>query len=295
MEVPRVDSLHGLRTRSWPHRAGPFRALGHVFDVYLPDEAFAVPVEAGFRWMATETEAETSYHIVPLETGDVELFGLFSDGERTAHPLPRDRILGHLFWQVNHQAVESTKGRLLVHAGAVASPAGAVVMPGRMGAGKSTLTAALVQSGLAYLSDELAVIDPDTRRVEPYPRAIALDASARRLLGLDDRELAGKAGGVSKWHLDPVLLGGRLATGPADVALVVAPARAEHTAVELEPLDPAEAVVLLGEQSFNLRDLPEQGLTALAAICEAAPCYRLRSNHVTAGRDAVLELMESLG
>ena len=59
-----------------------------------------------------------------------------------------------------------------------------VIVAGNSGRGKSTLTAALVRRGLAYLSDELAIVDPATREVSAYPKALELDDAAADLLGL---------------------------------------------------------------------------------------------------------------
>ena len=45
--------------------------------------------------------------------------------------------------------------------------------------GKSTLTLALLERGLAYLSDELAPVDLPTRCVYPYARAVSLSLRHR--------------------------------------------------------------------------------------------------------------------
>lgn len=47
---------------------------------------------------------------------------------------------------------------LNMHAGVVAGPAGAILLPAPPGSGKSTLTAGLVAAGLDYFSDEVALL-----------------------------------------------------------------------------------------------------------------------------------------
>jgi len=49
-----------------------------------------------------------------------------------------------------------------------------VVIPGASGDGKSNLAWSLCHSGLEYLSDELAPINPSKMHVEPYPHALCL-------------------------------------------------------------------------------------------------------------------------
>lgn len=58
--------------------------------------------------------------------------------------------------------------RIFVHAGVVGWRGKAILLPGRSGVGKSTLTAALVRLGASFLSDEFAVLDHQGR-VYPYP------------------------------------------------------------------------------------------------------------------------------
>jgi hypothetical protein len=62
---------------------------------------------------------------------------------------------------------------VFVHAGVVAHGGGALILPGRSLAGKSTLVAALVAHGATYLSDEYAVLDDDGA-VHPYPKPLSL-------------------------------------------------------------------------------------------------------------------------
>jgi hypothetical protein len=64
-------------------------------------------------------------------------------------------------------------GRIFVHAGAVAIDGRALLVPGASFAGKTTLVAALVREGAAYLSDEFAVLD-ESGQVHPYPRPLSL-------------------------------------------------------------------------------------------------------------------------
>jgi hypothetical protein len=74
----------------------------------------------------------------------------------------------------------------VVHAGAVAGPAGAVVIRGAPGAGKSTLVAAAHRAGLNVLGDETVLVardDPDDLLAAVRDLTLLPDAS--RLLALD--------------------------------------------------------------------------------------------------------------
>src|SRR3954452_6291040 len=67
-----------------------------------------------------------------------------------------------------HVAIHAP-GKVFIHAGVVRHGGHAIVIPGHSGAGKTTLTAALVRAGASYYSDEYAVLDDDGL-VHPYPR-----------------------------------------------------------------------------------------------------------------------------
>ena len=108
--------------------------------------------------------------------------------------------------------------RLLLHAGAIAHPElGTVLVVGPSGAGKSTSTTALGQSG-TYLTDELTILDPHTRRVTAHPKPVS-----RVVHGDGDPAAASGAGFRHKRDLPLARLGlrsGTLAAAPAHVLLL---------------------------------------------------------------------------
>ena len=94
--------------------------------------------------------------------------------------------------------------RSFVHAGSVGWKGRAIVLPGHAGAGKSTLTRALVRAGASYYSDEFAVLDRKGR-VFPYP------------LPLREKTGSGPASVV----VPPQELGGSVGTRALPVGLIL--------------------------------------------------------------------------
>jgi len=76
---------------------------------------------------------------------------------------------------------------LCIHAAVLGGPSGVVALPGQSGLGKSTLAAALVRSGLAYLSDEALALDRRSGAVVRFPRPISLAPDVWPLLGIADQ------------------------------------------------------------------------------------------------------------
>lgn len=68
----------------------------------------------------------------------------------------------------------SQRGMQLTHAGAVATPDGAVLIVGGAGAGKSTTTLACLSAGLDYFGDDYCLVAP-----EPEPRVYGVYATAK--------------------------------------------------------------------------------------------------------------------
>ena len=137
-------------------------------------------------WRATPTEA---LHAWP----NVGAFAV-RDGRAVdvapAHGADDDAlrltILGPILATVLHQ-----RGRLVLHASAVAGPGGAVAVAAHSGTGKSTTVAALVQRGYKLLTDDLLALDLDeaTPLVLPGGAGTKLWDPSVRALGRDPDDL----------------------------------------------------------------------------------------------------------
>jgi len=61
--------------------------------------------------------------------------------------------------------VLAEQGRSVIHAAAVATESGAVLIGGRSGTGKSTAALACLDAGLGFLGDDMCIVEPGTRPV----------------------------------------------------------------------------------------------------------------------------------
>ena len=141
---------------------------------------------------------------------------------------------------------EHAVGRVFVHAGVVAQGERALLLPGASFAGKSTLTAALLDAGLTYLSDEYAVLDA-AGRVHPYPRPLTL----RTPTGRTRRDVAAAA-------------------GPLQVAAVAVLSHATDASWSVRSLPPGDAVLAVLADTVCARTRPIDALQAVAALVEGA-------------------------
>jgi hypothetical protein len=142
---------------------------------------------------------------------------------------------------------EYARGVHFVHAGAFRLGQSLVIVPGRSGAGKSSLVAEALRHGAVYYSDDFAVIDPDGM-VHPYPRRLGL----RRPSG-------------ARNHLSASALGAEVATEPAGVDLVLSTSFVSAGTVwSPEPVTGSRAALPIIDNTVRAR-LDPPGVAHMAA------------------------------
>jgi hypothetical protein len=176
-----------------------------------------------------------------------------------------------------HLAVAS-RGGLLFHAGALACGDRGLLLPGGIGAGKTTLTAWLATRGLDYLSDEMVFVPHGSERMQSLTRPLNLKSTSRPVLRqyLDIDSHAGQV--LSRSHGDlisPTLLTPHIRSAETAVALIVFPYYRPAGEFEWRPLSRAQAGLALMECLVNARNLPDHGFHKIARLARTAPAYRM--------------------
>jgi hypothetical protein len=176
--------------------------------------------EEALRWEVSELE--TRLDAPGLSTSVRPREGRASAA--VSRPLLRSRpgLVARLALEAPVTAMKMRSMQLL-HAGAVVGPAGAAVIRGAAGAGKSTLVAACHLAGLGFLGDESLLVDrasPD--RLEATLRDLVVTPESARLLGLDAASVPAFSGGERKRRVllpERRVPGDRLATRVATLLL----------------------------------------------------------------------------
>ena len=96
------------------------------------------------------------------------------DGYAPYLPGPKRHALPMLEWGMNWVIATTAHQFLIIHAAVVERHGLALLLPAPPGSGKSTLCAGLAFRGWRLLSDELALLVPQTGRVVPLARPISL-------------------------------------------------------------------------------------------------------------------------
>ena len=277
--------------------AGPamaFRRLSHTFVVRCDEPTIAAYIAGvlGRFALPDATDGATTYEVEDLgPSGASSRYRLQIDGRWVLGSGDPSHVLNDLFSHVNVDTVHAVQEQVLIHAGAVASPAGTgVLLPAPSGSGKTTLVAGLVRAGFGYLSDEAAVLDPETGTLYPYPVHLSVKGTSRDRFpeGRPDPAHVGLTGDA--WHVDPEAIRPGSIAGPCDVGFVIAHRYEPGARLAVEPLTPAEACVeLVGNLMLGRRDAP-RALDLLARVCGASKGYRLVHGDLDEAVNAILEM-----
>lgn len=257
----------------WVFHSRPLAALEHRFEVRTDDPALGPCLEAALAPLAGDGPPEHTYTLVRSgpDSFDVLVDGTPSNGSGCpAHAVE------WLLWHVNRSAVASVAGRVVLHAGAVRFQDMAVIIPGPSGAGKSTLVAGLVERGLGYLSDEVAVLAEDATTVLSYPKPVALRPGSQAALWRwrpRDHDPAPTTN--QTWLVDPERVHPGSRAGPCPAGAIVSARYRRGARTELRPMSVTESLVELVSNSVHFGTPPGgDHIRVLAGL--ARRCRRLR-------------------
>jgi hypothetical protein len=192
-------------------------------------------------------------------------------------PLP-DETLEHLLLDQLVPRIRAHQGDLIIHAAAVSRGAGAILLVGDSGRGKSTLSAALAQLGWTLLGDDAVSLSAEggtVRAQSLYPSLRLLPDSIAALVG-DDVPTAPTAHYTIKRRVEAGD-GGPLADCRA-IFLLCDPSSAA-TEISVQRVSPGALCMALVKESFALdpsdRLRAAERLRTLSDIADRVPGYSL--------------------
>jgi len=227
---------------------------------------------------ARRCPAEHVDRLYSLRVGDttrpnVRFFHLlYADATLMVRSMDLRDVFIALEYDLEVYVAERARGRIFVHAGAVALNGQAIVMPGHSRSGKTTLVAALVRAGATYFSDEYAIVDV-RGRVHPYPRLLSIRSES-------DGE---------SFKLPVEALGGRPGRQPLPVGTVLVTRFEEGGVWRPRTLSAGETVLQLLAHTVSVRSEPKRALTAVLRIARRAKTLGGVRGHAEDLVDALLE------
>ena len=181
----------------------------------------------------------------------------------------------------------SSAGLHVIHGALVYAPEGDLLITGRSGAGKTTLSLALAARGLRVGGDDITVLDPATGLVEPVPRCFHLDEQSVALLAGMGLSLPEDA--LRDQFVTPGLLG-VFQPPPARVRFAFFLEAERVAAPRLVSETQAEMVSALLKQTGRGRFTDLEGIHAMAGLIGRCRCYRVWAGELGATAEAVLRV-----
>jgi hypothetical protein len=251
-----------------------YELLGRQILVGAADETAQSAIRsvlAGFGPVSAATPAQLPRFSLVVAEGAWRL-----DGDAGVLYPPTDFLiaLSRLEWHVIDEALARRPDLFQMHAGAVSLPSlrSGLVLAGKSGVGKSTLTLGLMLRGYAPFSDDVTMVNPDGFELQPFPRAFHVDDRTWELL----RPLSGPL-----LRADPATPAGyfcppQWAHRHVPIRSIVFPEYQAGRTPELMPMSRAEAVAAIVENTGTLHRSSRLALSTAAHIAEDVPCYRFR-------------------
>lgn len=222
-------------------------------------------------------------------------YALYADGKQVGRDQRGEEVLPFLEWAINWRVIETRTEFVQIHAGTVAWSGQGFVFAGSSGAGKSTLVAGLLARGWDYLSDEFALVNPETLHIHAFPKALCIKAGSFGIIeqlklpfclrGHYVKALKGRVGYVKPEDVRP----NAIAT-PCPIRFVIFPKFRGEKKPSLYPIPRAQAAFMLAEHTLNRFQYGERATPVLCNAVKGARCYFLETGHI----EETCDLIESL-
>ena len=263
-------------------------------------------IEEGIRTLYSDFEIATNddfvdYDIALQQKGlrqhvHRQLEFLF-DGTTPFNLIPLGQAYAFLEWGMNWCVSIHANEYLKLHAAAVARNNSAIIMPGIPGAGKSTLCAALGLCDWRVLSDEHALIEPDSGKIVPLCRPVSLkndsigvikSFSAKACFGPVSEET--HKGRVA--HMKADLHSQSHQNQPLSTAAMVFPRYSPDDPQRLSKRRRTDSFLLAAYHSFNYSLLGDTGFNVMKNLIEEVECFDLVYRDMDWAVDAMNTLIE---
>jgi HprK-related kinase A len=217
------------------------------------------------------------------------------DGHSPFKPLPANHAFALMEWGLNWCVAGHAHHYLMLHAAVLERNGRAVVLPGDPGAGKSTLTAALMLSGWRLLSDEITLVDRNDGLLVGLARPVSLKNASIDVIrqAFPDAVIGAPAHDTHKGtvaHVRPSADSVARVGEKARPAWVIFPHWRESGPARLSPHSRADAFLHTASHAFNYSLLGGLGFDLNAALMDACDCHNFEYSRLDEAMGVFAEL-----
>jgi hypothetical protein len=234
-----------------------------------------------FLYRYIPASSDVPPHVIYRVTSDARsgALHLYRDGT-LIYKGDSEAVLAELLMgDANYHLADRSRGGLLFHAAGLVWQGKGIILPGKIGAGKTTLTAWLLAQGLDYLTDELVFVPHGADTIQTLTRPLNVKKSSRAALQtalpFDLKAQATRILSTPRSDLIPPDLLRPVQLSKPPLGLMIFPRYLPNSEFSLRPLSKAQAGLALMECLINARNLPDHGFSEIIRLAQAAPAYQL--------------------
>lgn len=225
-------------------------------------------------------------------------YHIFGDDRPIGRSRRRPEVMPYLEWGINRQVIARRREFLQLHAASLVRGGAGVIFAASSGSGKSTLAAGLLSRGWKYLSDEFALIDTETRRLHPFPKALCIKSGSFKVVeGLNlphwRRRYYVKAFKGRVGYLCPYDVSDRPLASLSPIRFIVFPKYIDGGRPRLFPLSRAQAAFELMRYVMNPEAHGCRTASLLADVARHAVCFGLESGPLEPTCDLIDSILPS--
>lgn len=201
------------------------------------------------------------------------------DGDSPSPPVPLEQAYAVFEGCLNWCIYTYTYQYLVIHAAALERGGRAVLLPAPPGSGKSTLCAALVSRGWRLLTDELSLIDTESRTIVPLGRPVSLKNESIDVIKTFAPEAA--FGPISPntvkgtiAHMKPPTDSIERVNEHSTAAWLIVPSYRAGATTSARRIGKGEAFMRVAESAVNYMALGELGFSLVSALVDEMSCCR---------------------
>ncbi|GAB5450553.1 MAG: HprK-related kinase A [Halioglobus sp.] len=219
------------------------------------------------------------------------------DRQNPFETIATEQSYAFMEWGMNWCVSLHSNEYLKLHAAVVARNGRGVIMPGVPGAGKSTLCAALALQGWRVLSDEHALIPPESTDLVPLCRPVSLKNESIDAIRAFSNEcvLGPTSSNTHKGvvaHMKADLCADSHAANLVPAYAMVFPQYDPQATQQLAPRAKTASFILAAYHSFNYSLMGEAGFDAMHHLLDNVHCYDLTYHDLNWAVDAMQQVLE---
>ena len=233
-------------------------------------------------------DAYIDYHLKVTHSGGIRAFyrpqaRFLCDDREPFKPLNANQAYAILEWGMNWTVAAHELQYVIVHSAVLAKDNKAIIFPAPPGSGKSTLTAHLANSGWRLLSDEMALILPNTNQVIPFVRPVCLKNASINLAKewFPNNQFSTIATDTHKGdviHMAPSKEAIENNKTPATIVGICYPQYKADTKLDIYPLDMTDTFMQLVNNAFNFTAIGQDSFDTVVKLIETTKNFEIQYN-----------------